>query len=455
MKGQGHTKMKRPIARLVTTATAAVVASLAMPCSSRAELPPDFQRTTILSDLDDPTVITFTPDGRLLIGQRKGAILLVDTDDEPAADPVIDIPTNTAAGERGLVGLTVDPNFDSNGWLYVYYTTTEPRNRVSRFTIIGDSASLDSEFVVWENPDLAATWHHGGAIGFGPDGKLYIATGEQHNPPLAQDLSNHHGKILRLQADGAIPKDNPFVDTPGAEPHIWAYGLRNPYRFSFDQVTGDMWIGNVGGNLITSWEEIERGEAGANYGWPEQEGPDCFVGDCAQYNVAEFFYQHSDPMWNLDQPQGCLTMGQVYRSGGFPESYQGSLFIGDYANRWIRRLLLDENGAITGWAPFDTEPDAGTIVDLKFSPLGALYYVTYGLPWTGPPDISAVHRIEYIGVTVFGDLDGDGVVGTTDLLMLLGMWGVCQDCDACAADLDGDCIVGTIDLLMLLGAWRG
>ena len=124
---------------------------------------------------------------------------------------------------------------------------------------------------MWQGvADSTSTDHHGGGLAFGPDGKLYISTGDNGDPPTVQSLTSHHGKILRVNKDGTIPSDNPFFDGNGPNiDAIWARGLRNPYRFSFDSATGRMYIGDVGQNSI---EEVNIGVAGANYGWPTCEG---------------------------------------------------------------------------------------------------------------------------------------------------------------------------------------
>lgn len=364
---------------------------------SDSELPFGFSHTTLVGDLDEPTVLEHLPDGRLLIGERDGTILLVEG--QSLAGTVIEIPVDASVG-RALVGLAADPTFASNGHFYVYWTTMEPRNRVSRFSLVGESADPASEFVVWENPELAADYHHGGCLAFGRDGKLYITTGDQYDSYASQDLGSEHGKILRLNPDGTVPDDNPFVDTTGASPRVFAYGLRNPFRITFDLLAGRLYIGDVGGNASDAWEEVNTGPAGANFGWPNQEGPDCSGGGCAQFRFPIWTYRHDDAAFALDQPQGSVTLGPIYRGMRFPPPYRGNLFVGDYSNRWIRRLVRDANGAILGAPIFYAKPDAGTIVDMEVGPDGALYTITVGVPWSGNPDEGALHRIGYSGGNV-------------------------------------------------------
>ena len=184
--------------------------------------------------------------------------------------------TVNSDGERGLIGIAFDPAFATNQFVYVYYTATTPtiHNRVSRFTASGNVAVPGSETIVFDLDNLSsATNHNGGAIHFGPDGKLYVATGENGNSALnAQSLNTVLGKILRLNKDGTIPTDNPFfTSTTGKNRAIWALGLRNPFTFAFRPFAGDLYINDVG---ETSWEEINDGIAGANYGWPDTGGLD-------------------------------------------------------------------------------------------------------------------------------------------------------------------------------------
>jgi glucose/arabinose dehydrogenase len=364
---------------------------------SSGPLPVGFRRSPVVEGLSAPVALEFTPDGRLLVASVYGSIFVIENG-ALLPEPLIGIPANTDVGERGLVGLALDPSFASNGHFYVYYTTFAPRNRVSRFTAAGNRAELSSELVIWENPELAAVYHHGGGLGVGPDGRLYISTGDQFDAANAQDLGTAHGKILRLGLDGSLPPDNPFLGTPGARPEIWARGLRNPFRIAFDPQGGALWIGDVGGNVPTSSEEVNRGVRGANYGWPDQEGESCYISSCVAFQPAAFSYAHEDPDYYRNAVQASITLGPVYRGLQFPAAYRGNVFFGDYANRWIRRLVLDASGNAVGAPIFLESPEAGTVVDLDVGPDGALYYVTLGNTCCGfPGDVGGVYRIERLG----------------------------------------------------------
>ncbi len=226
-----------PYAPTAPTAVAAVAEGVhppGEPLEDPAGLPADLERTTLVSGLDQPTDFRFLPDGSILIAEKGGAIKLYH-DGHVHGEPLITLavlPTDTDE-ERGLLGIEVDPDFENNGFIYVSYTTTQNYDRLSRLTVTGHTADPASEVVLLESDQLGNVFHHGGEVQFGPDGKLYWAMGMNTNNPNSQNLSNVHGKILRLNPDGSAPADNPFIDTPGAVDQIWAYGLRNPFRFTF------------------------------------------------------------------------------------------------------------------------------------------------------------------------------------------------------------------------------
>lgn len=353
--------------------------------------------TVIANGLTYPTFLEFLPDGRMLIGELQGKIWSV----QPGATQVDPVPilqlTNInndgleTGGERGMPGIALDPDFASNGYFYIFYTANSPlRDRVSRFTMQGGSASLASEVVIWQDSVNAGVDHHGGSVLFGPDGKLYISVGDHAGAGDVQSLSSYHGKILRLNPDGTAPTDNPFHDGGGPNLDvIWARGLRNPFRISFDPGTGRMYIADVGDNNVnTSIEEVNIGAAGANFGWPLAEGTTTIPG----ITNPIFTYPHAGR-------DASITGGFVYRTGGFPSEFSGSYFYGDYAQNWIRRLTLDANGNVTGsffFEPIDGATDGamGDPVHIRPGPDGWLYYVDFG--WPGPTNPAAIKRIKYL-----------------------------------------------------------
>jgi len=346
-----------------------------------------FQHSELIVGLSSPTSIAFTQDGRMLVTEDAGTVRVAlpgRTIVEPT--PFLSL-TNieSIVGERALIGLALDPNFDANGDYYVFYTAQNPlRDRVSRFTAAGNATSLASEVVLWQDTLDSSDIHHGGGLVFGQDGKLYVSTGDGHdvNPGVthaSQLLTTYRGKVLRLNPDGTIPLDNPFHD--GAGPNldaIWARGLRNPFRMSVDSQTGVIHVYDVGGG---AWEEVNVLQGGANYGWPLCEGP------CATSGITGpvFAYPHS----GLD---AAIGGGVVYRGTAFPPEYYGSLFYGDYVQSWVRRLVFSPNGSVDQDQPFLPSDGSrfgpyGNVVDLEVGPDGFLYY----------PDIigGAIHRVAY------------------------------------------------------------
>ncbi len=355
-----------------------------------------FRNDVVLSGLNLPTNIEFLPDGSMLIGELGGTIRVL----APGASALEPTPflalTNVGStnGQQGLMDIELDPDYETNGFYYVFYTRGSPnRDRVSRFTATGRTTNPASELVLYQDPADANAEHHGGALAFLPDGKLYIVTGEHFDPPAAQSLASPRGKILRINKDGTIPTDNPFYD--GAGPNrddVWARGLRNPYRASYDETSGSLLIGDVGGNdYATAVEEVNRGAAGANFGWPLCEGP------CAISGVTGpvFSYPHLGR-------DASITGGFIYRGTQFPPEYQGNYFFADYTQNWIRRLTFDVNGNVAEvlfFEPSDGSADGpyGDIVHLTEGPDGSLYYVDLGYSdTTGTFGVSKIRRISYV-----------------------------------------------------------
>lgn len=249
-----------------------------------------------------------------------------------------------ASGERGLIGVALHPRFPAIPHVFVHYTTSAggTHNRISRFTALGDVTLPSSEQVLVELPPLSgATNHNGGALHFGSDGKLYVGVGENANPARAQDLSSPFGKLLRFNEDGSIPADNPFFSTQsGLARAIWAYGLRNPFTFAIQPGSGRLHINDVGAN---TWEEINVGAAGANFGWPNSEGPDGISGNDV---AALFAYKHSAAVPPGSGPGGFFTGfsiagGAFYpTTGPFPAPYLGHYFFRRFCEQvhWTPRL---------------------------------------------------------------------------------------------------------------------
>ncbi len=260
-------------ARLGAFSCAIAVWLAAVPSAATATtLPADFVETILTTDLNSPTAMRFAPDKRLFVCEQGGALRVVKSG-QLLPTPFLRVNTDSN-GERGLLGVTFDPNFASTRWVYVYYTVIGPNstryNRVSRFrasTANPDVAEMGSEQVVLDLPGLSsATNHNGGALAFAASGKLLVAVGENANGSNSQSLNTTLGKMLRINPDGTIPTDNPFYSkTTGQNRAIWALGLRNPFTFAIQPGSNRVFINDVGQNRF---EEINDGKGGANYGWP-------------------------------------------------------------------------------------------------------------------------------------------------------------------------------------------
>jgi glucose/arabinose dehydrogenase len=348
-----------------------------------ATLAPGFTETRVATGLASPTAMAFAPDERLFIAEQGGALRVI-RDDALLAQPFLTLNVN-AMGERGLLGVAFDPNFVSNRYVYVYYTTsTSPvHNRVSRFTASAanpDVVAAGTEVTLLDLPALSsATNHNGGAIHFGPDGKLYIAVGDNANSANSQSLASPLGKLLRINADGSIPSDNPFFSqTTGINQAIYARGLRNPFNFSIDPTDGRMLLNDVGQD---AWEEVNDVTAGANFGWPQTEGPS----PAGVPGVTYPTHSYENAGANC-----AITGAALYRPTitiQFPPAYRGGYFFGDYCGGFIR--MLSPPGFTTAT---DIATGIASLVDIQVSPNGLLYYLA-----RGGGEVFAVNFTDYSG----------------------------------------------------------
>lgn len=360
--------------------------------SAASTLLPGFTDTVLTSGALPPvTSMAETPDGRVLVATQNGEVRVVE------GGALLDTAALTIAvdsrGERGLIGIAVDPDFEGNGFVYLHHTVkgvgTDPSfNEVTRFTMVGNSIDPTSALTLQQMDPLSAERNHnGGALGFGPDGQLYIATGENVNSLNAQNLSNKLGKLLRIDpATGAPSAGNPFLGVSGVAPEIWAYGFRNPFQgIAFSPDDGTLFINDVGER---DWEEINVGVAGGNYGWPDEEGggPDLSL---------------LDPIFRYENPtDGCaITGGAFYGSGhqAFGSDFGGDYLFADYCNGQIR-VRDSVTGDVTVFAS-----GFAWLVDLATSEDGGLYYLgadgTLGLI-TGPfADVPEPSLLALLGAT--------------------------------------------------------
>jgi glucose/arabinose dehydrogenase len=362
-------------------------AAFASACGSESDGSPPQGRGArlqlVASGLSAPLYLT-APTGdvsRLFIVEQTGAIK-VFKDGALLPTPFLDLSGQlVAGGEQGLLGLAFDPDYATNGRFVVHYTDLEGDTRVSWFQVSAnpDVADPGTEQIIF-TADQPYGNHNGGQVAFGPDGNLYLGLGDggSANDPegRGQDLTEPLGSILRMDIRAGtpytIPPDNPFIAQVDAVPEIWSYGLRNPWRFSFDRATGDLYIADVGQGRT---EEVDIAPAsagsgkGENYGWSIMEGSHCLSGStCDQTGLIL-------PVFEYDHDQGCsITGGYVYRGSAIP-ALQGMYFYGDYCQGWVRSFRYANGEAIEGtdWA---TLRPGGQLTSFGEDAAGELYVIS-------------------------------------------------------------------------------
>ncbi len=368
-------------------------------------LPAGFSESLLAGGLTAPTALAVAPDGRAFVAEQTGGLRVV-RDGTLLPTPFATL-TVDGSGERGLIGVTLDPDFAANGFVYLYHTVpasggTPAFNRVSRFTAAGDVAVAGSERVLLDLDPLAATNHNGGAMQFGADGKLYVAVGENAIPANSQSLANRLGKILRLNPDGSIPADNPTTfaglsgTTSGANRAIWAVGFRNPFSMAVQPGTGRLLVNDVG---QSAFEEVDAGRAGANYGWPATEG------DFDQAAFPAF----TRPLTSYPHGSGSPAVGNSVvgaafynpRALSYPAEYTGQYFFADLTGKWVNRLD-PATGAVTNFA---TDLTGGLPIALAVSPAGDLLYVARGDAGGG------LYRVRYAATPIAGSSGPTVAVG--------------------------------------------
>jgi glucose/arabinose dehydrogenase len=385
------------VAAIVAAMVVALMWLEVEPARSATTLPSGQGLTdSVVAQVNKPTSMTIAPDGRLFVTQKASSNVgkvRVIKNGQLLSKPFLKLNTDTSYF-RGVLGITLDPNFSSNHYVYIFYTATSPtvHNRVSRFTASGDVAATASEKVIIELPTLGTSGgHYGGSLRFGTDGNLYVGVGDgvadDTATNAAQSLDSLNGKILRINSDGTIPSNNPFFNsTSGNSRAIWALGVRQPY--SLDVLSGTsprMYINDVGED---SWEEIDEATAGANYGWGFPNSPPYYEGFVASpdptlqnYKNPVFSYAHG-----TTANTGCsITGGAFYdpATARLPSAYQGKYFYADYCNGWIRSFD-PATGTSSAFASGLVKP-----VDLEVGDNGSLYYLSYGSS-TAP---ASVHEI--------------------------------------------------------------
>ncbi|MFB6273926.1 MAG: sorbosone dehydrogenase family protein, partial [Salinibacter sp.] len=412
-----------------------------------------FERTVFADRLDEPIELDVTPNGRVVYIERYGDVHLYSPDRRKnMLLAELDV---EAVFSNGLLGVTLDPNFETNRWVYLYYspvTEGQKIQRLSRFKLRDNDLLLDTEQVIIEVPvQREYHAHTGGSLAFGPKGNLYVAVGDNVSPftsgtryPMDErpgkapfdaqgtslNTNNLNGKILRIRPDSGggytVPEGNLFPKgTPRTKPEIYVMGARNPYRLSVDHKTGFLYYGNMGG--VDELHQVR--EPGLYGGWPY------FYGDRQPYPRAEKMKEDS---LNPDAPRNTspnntgrttlppvqpallwyekehfpalpgeggkgVVAGPVYHSDRYPESprkfpdyYDGKLFFYDYVRDWIKIVHFDENHEFEGMEPFLPSTSFSSPIDMEFGPDGAMYLLEYGSTGYSQNPDARLSRIDYI-----------------------------------------------------------
>lgn len=351
------------------------------------QLLPGFHETKILSGFNRPSTISIAPDGRVFLVEQHGTVRILQND-VLLPEPFVSIEVTDHLG-NGMFHLVFDPDFSTNGFVYLYYVTPAPqRNRLSRVTAQGNVALPASLVTIWESPILTEDLdHHGGSPIFDENGYLYLGTGDTTSLTVArtgQTPTTPYGKILRFTRDGTPAPGNPFANVPGALPEVFALGFRNPFVLARNPVTGTILVNDVGQNDI---EEINRLVPGGNYGWGTCEG-DCNPPRSGLQDPT-VSYTHG-----LGIDTGCAVASGVFyhpERVQFPAQYLDQYFYADMCSGWVRTLDLNTKTSTV----FAT--GAMNIQDLDVAADGSLYYLTRGITRDvfGPIEPGQLWRVTY------------------------------------------------------------
>ncbi len=337
----------------------------------------DVEVVTLVEGLEHPWGMAWLPDGSMLITERPGRLRIVR---EGVLDPtpIAGIPDLFVAGQGGLLDVSLHPRFAENGWVYLTYafgSVQSNHTRVARGRLQG-SALQDLQVIFDVSQDKSGTQHFGSRLAWLPDETLLVSIGDGGNPPLrlegdlirqqAQNLDSHLGKILRLQADGSVPSDNPFLDTSNAQPAIWSYGHRNIQGLTWDAETGRVWATEHGAR---GGDELNWVQAGENYGWPVVTFSREYFGPQISDETSRTGLVDPRVVWTPSIAPSGLTL---YRGERFPQ-WQGDLFAGGLVSQDIRHLQLNEAGEVIQQRSI---PIGQRVRDVREGPDGYLYVLT-------------------------------------------------------------------------------
>ena len=376
--------------------------------AAAVHVPDAFVNEVIVAGLHQPNSLAFLPDGRVLITEeRRGWVRMVVNGHVAATDPLLVVPNLNPAGfERGLHGIAVDPGWPQRPYVYLFHNRTGGKIRLVRYTASGDLADPVGEsltlgsplFLIDDAPD-AGQLHNAGCLRFGPSGHLFVSLGDDEEYCAAADSSSLRGQILRLEVNGLppggggqvaraliTPADNPLATADTNARLVWAYGLRNPWRFHVDPASGLLYVADPG---ESSYEEYNEVHAGGRYGWPYLEGPTVISRALCPEPGGDGASPYESPIAFFPNQSGlsAINAGGIYRApvGGrfdWPAEYEGSAFFGDYYHGFLRRIVNPGTGWVAA-SPVAGQPNSDdwatgltTAVDFLVGPDGGLWWLS-------------------------------------------------------------------------------
>ncbi|HZY81868.1 MAG TPA: PQQ-dependent sugar dehydrogenase [Cyclobacteriaceae bacterium] len=353
------------------------VALLYISCTSSTDAPvsndpPADDRFTVqkvYESLTNPWGMAWLPDGRLLVTERAGEILIFK-DDKYTGEKLSGLPKVLAQGQGGLLDIQLHPNHKQNGWIYIAYSKPVEggsTTAVARFKLNGNQVTELSD-IFTARPYITATHHYGSRLVFDKNNFLFVAAGERGTQPKVQELDNDHGKIHRIHDDGRVPADNPFVNTKGANPTIWTYGHRNPQGMVYDATTDRIWAAEHGPK---GGDELNLIEKGKNYGWPKT---------CYGINYDGTILTENKELPGVENPARYWVPSigpcgiTIVTSNRYPQ-WKGNILVGALAFRHVARVQLNGTKYVTEEKLLQ---DLGRVRHVAESPDGYLYVITEG-----------------------------------------------------------------------------
>lgn len=365
-------RQMRTTAQSALALTIATMIGLSMPVTATAETQTsqgaEFEAVVVADGLEHPWGLAFLPDGRMLVTERNGNLRVV-TPDGQVSDPVLGLPEVAARGQGGLLDVILHPDYGSNGWLYLSFSRSGQNGTGTAIARarLDDTGLRDVATIFMAENEASGGRHFGSRMAFGPDGKLYVSVGDRGQDDKAQNITNHNGTVLRLNDDGSVPSDNPFVGQANALSSTFSYGHRNPQGMAVHPTRGEVWIhehGPQGG------DEINLLKAGANYGWP-------LVTFGRSYSGFPIGEGTSAP--GLEPPlyhwtPSIAPSGMAFYTGAAFPGWKDNLFVGSLKFQYLARVVLDGSRVVTEERLL--EDQFGRIRDVRQGPDGLLYVLT-------------------------------------------------------------------------------